>query len=783
MDIWKWVMDAERDLRDAGNNRLADLIESIPSDTRESRTELVEAAMPEALAGARAIKNPWLEVFFRHWGINNRMSDMIEGEKALPEVVSLLEFTHRDETITCPQAVCATQDIAMCYGNIDGPGWVAERLAVCEEALARINPEWPCFGCISEEYALALLDSKRSGEALQFLARQDQARLDAGGVLDQRFIKIKVRALCLEGKFDEALKRLDDFAAKVGDFAAVEDDDLSESDEIILSILRALILAEMQQYAEAWEAVPGWNDIKPVAYPQWAQAVLAIAMADSQYNSWQIGRLLQKSVDYLSSVGAHRHTVDTAIAHIELALHRNAHWTAQRALRVAQKHLAKLRQPQDLAPMLAALAERIAAIAPKSASLPVAAVELAEHLNAIEDGNPENDVQHLLQACKELPQNSELANFAANALDACGAMEEAKAHLLQFVRANPSIDGPNYQLLGRYLDSQDYPALHQLAKEIAPSNPSASLWFQAKLAFAQKRYEEACVHLAAYVNTNTESIGARDLWVKAALASNDMATALRLSQALANESQPDDDGYHGHQWSLLTIACATQDWPLARQTAATLELELQPAEDASSVIEEDWGGAYIEFTNNNVTEKRYAQRTGPVTARILTHTNAPDNQNLGDWVAFDIYPTEPAPEDEAEKAEFIYTYSVVHVIEPGGFGHSCFCDGASPGEDALAEFAAALTEKGWRFHLSSDDDYTVTDPNASVDDGEDEASAKLPGCYFQVAAPAVVTAKEIDATLRDLTAHWPHPMAWPRFADRAGLDLERHVDIVTRYDL
>lgn len=768
MDIWKWVMDTEHDLREAGNDRLADLIESIPNDTTENRPELVEAAMPEALAGARAIKNPWLEVFFRHWGINNRMSDMIEGEKALPEVVSLLEFTHRDETISCPQTICSTQDIAMCYGNMDGPGWVAERLAVCEEALSKINPEWPCFGCISEEYAMALLDDKRSTEALKFLAQQTQARLNAGEEVDQRFIKVNVRALCYEGKFTEALALID---ANDNN----KDSDLAETDVCILEILRAIILAQTKQYSAAWDALPSWDSLKPTAYPQWAQAMLIIAKNDPEYNNWHVGRLLQSSVDYLASVGAHRHTVDTAIAHIELALDRKAHWSALRALKVAQTHAAKLRKPQEVALALADLEKRIQAITPVSNSLPVPAAELAAYLNAQEDGSPENDVQHLLQACKELPQDAELASFAANALAACGAVEECKNHLWQFVRANPTVDGPNYSLANRILDSQDHAAIAQLVSETEAANPSAALWFKAQSNFQQKNYAQTCANLAAYVDKHPESTSALEFWAQAALANKDIATALRIRQQLVGSSPPESDELLDNRWALVIVASAAEEWPIVRKTALQLGMELENATDKTGVIEENWGLVFMQIAQNNETKNHLAYRTGPATARILAHSNAPDEQHLSDWVAFDVRPLEPLPETEEERENFITTFKVVHVIQAGGFGHSCFCDGAHPGKKAFAQFEEALSIKGWELNVASEDDYTVTDPS--------KEDATLPGCYFQVAAPLGVTPKEIDNVLQNLTASWKHPICYPRFADRAGIDTTRHMETVERYDL
>ena len=768
MDIWKWVADIERDLREAGNTRLADLIYAIPENANANRPELVSAAIPEALAGARALNNQWLEVYFRHWSLNNRMGDMVEGEKALPEVVSLLEFAHREDTLACPQSVCATQDIAMCYGNIDGPGWVPERLAVCEETLARINPEWSCFNCISNEYASALLDADRATDTLEFMARQTQALQEAGETPNEQMQRIIIRALRMEGHIDAALQKLDEIEAD-------EQRDARPDDRQSCAILRASLLAANGDFEGAWKALPKWEELKPGNYPEWSRTAFTIAKENPEYNQWPLGSCLQKSLDYLSGVGAHRHSVEVALRHLELALARQANWCAQRALQLAQTHVLKLRRPQDLAPAVARWADFIT-LKPRQIALPVPAADLATHLRAQEGASPEHDLELLLQACHERPLDADLASFAARALLACGNAQDAKAHLWQFVRSHPTVDGPNYQLLGQLLNAGDYADIAQLASEVAPANPLMALWCQCQTAFAQKRWPEACAHLAEYVQACPDSRGARDLWAQAALAHQDLSTALRLRQALASETEAGTPEYRNSLWDLLSAASAAQDWATVRETAPKLGMKLDASDNPGASVEENWGNASIELTHPE-PQRRFARRTGPVTARILSHANAPDVQHLDDWVVFDASPLEAAPEDENERAQFIHTYRAVHVIEEGGFGPSCFCDGAFAGEAAFAVFSEALAAQGWALRVTSDDNYTVKNP-----DSFDEA-ATLPGRYFQVAAPRALTPKEVDLTLHELTSTWTHPVCWPRFSDNAGIDTQWHRDIVERYAL
>ena len=181
MNIWHWIEQLQTSLREAGQAHSADLIDRFSSEICDQEVERAEALMPELRALCKTLENPWLEVFVRHWDLRNRLGNKAEGETALADTIALFEFAHRDETIECPQSVCVTQDVASCYSNIDGPGWAQERIAVCDETLARIEPSRNCFQCLSYQKALALRDSGRAAEALSWLQSQ-RAALEAAGV-------------------------------------------------------------------------------------------------------------------------------------------------------------------------------------------------------------------------------------------------------------------------------------------------------------------------------------------------------------------------------------------------------------------------------------------------------------------------------------------------------------------------------------------------------------------------------------------------------------------------
>ncbi|MES2889170.1 MAG: hypothetical protein V4739_14330 [Pseudomonadota bacterium] len=776
MDIWSWVTDLQRGLREAGQGRLADLIDSIPDDTYNSRPERVLAALPEAIAAARALKNPWLEIFFRHWGLNNRLSNLNEGDVALSEAVSLIEFAHRDGHLECPQSVCVTQDIAICYANIDGPGWASDVLAVCEETLARIDATWPCFCCISREKADALLAADRAPEAVQFLEQQAQAMRDQGDTLDPAYLALQARAAWKAGQPDQALTQLEHI-----DRLEAADGGGDAERQCQRAILRATILAETGPLSAACAALPTWEALEPSAYADWATAVVSLARQDPRRNTWHLGRQLQQALTHFSRVGAHHDAVTVATQHAELALTRGASWTARRALAVAQAHLLSLRRRDTLAPIVSALDARLHAL-PAQPRLPVPAAELVGHLQPSEQTeqteqteeegsgrNPERDVEWLLAACVERPNDAELAEFAAVALHACGLPDEACAHLSQFVARHPTQDAPIYRLMSMLLERSAFDELAALAQQLVTLNPQAARWLRAQAALRQKQWPPAIEALAAYVASEPQARGARRLWAHAAMSAGDLPTALRLRQALvAEQDTPSDD-----HWDLLTVASASQDWATVRQLSLVLGLSLQ---SDSGPVEEAWGVAYVRHDDNGTSPARdlYARRTGPVTARVLVPSHAPNPQCLGDWVAFDAALLEPPSEDEAERAHFVPTFRVVHTLEKGGFGESCFVDGAAPGEAAFTCFRDALAARGWHCWVSSGDDYRVTDPAS----GE-----PLEGLHFSVTAPQGVSARELDQVLHQLTADWPHPVCWPRFADRAGLDTSAHLAVLERYGL
>ena len=737
MDIWAWVSRLQEDLREAGYGRVADLVDRIPDDVNNQRIDRVAAALPEALAAARSLNNPWLEVFFRHWGLQGRMEALSEGEVALQEAVSLLDLAHRQDVRDCPQSVCVTQDVAACYGNVDGPGWAAERLAVCEETLARIDPTWPCFDCLSRERAMALQDADRPSEAAVYLERQAAALSAAGEEVGPRFRWEQARAVWSSGRREEALGLYEELDAL--------DHEQAVEDRPQRAVDRACLLAELGRLDEAHEVLPRWDEVRPGQYDRWTAAALGIALGKRELDTWRLGAHFQAALDHMVRVGAHRKAVLIAERQARLALARGAAWTAERALAAARGRLPFLRAPLDAPARLERLAAEVAQ-APREAALPVPAEALLDHLGQLEDRNPEEEARWLLAACRERPDDADLALMADEALEACGLEGESSLHLWRFVEAHPAARPAAYRLLERLLRASDDAGLERLVALVEPTDSPAAHWCRARRAYRHERWAEAGEH-AARLLALEDSGEARRLWAAAAVAGKDFATAVARYGELVDGSPELDRNLC---FDLITAASADGEWDVVRKTAARMGMELEGAE---GVVEEDWGPVLVSVEEDGEPLRYFARRTGPATARIVEPAPPARVQRHGDWLVFDATLLEEPPEDEEARKEFIGTYRAVHTLQAGDHQRSWVVDGAAPDEESYRRFRDALRGKGWACWVASSDEYLVADP-------EDPDGEGLPGILVLVAAPRGTPVEEVERALTELTRPWSTPVSW-----------------------
>ncbi|MER7585409.1 hypothetical protein [Kitasatospora sp. NPDC097691] len=786
-DIWSWVRDAHRQLAEAGHHRLADAIVELPEHATEGRNDQLDALYPEAVAAARSLGLPWVEVYLRHWRMQNLLNKRQQGEAVMPEVIDLLEFAHREETAGCPQSVCVVQDFAICHARVDGPGYATERLEVVGETLDRIEPGRACYDCLSREYSDALEDDGRAAEALDHLdAAADRMRA-AGQRVSLRFHQARAGTLHLLGRYEEVVDLLDT-AERAEQKPGHR---LDERDQRWGAVLRARALAALGRTEEALALLPDRAEAEQHAdlRPTWTQTVELLAAAGAWENDAELGAVLAGWVGYLDDAGAHRPCVDLLLAAGRLALARGARTVALTLAATGERKLTRLRRTDGVSEEVAAL--RAAAEALPEPELPVPPGELTAYLAEAEV--PFETGADLLSVALDRYRGEQagatgLTVLLATVLGGLGHARAAADLLWQRLETDPE-DRELTGTLGELLiAARDAEGVRRLADRLAATAPADGHWIRARWAAAENRWTEALEQCGAILLLDDGVLNTRRLAARAATELGDHAAAQRLYQellerALPAEDAPDDEDHRVVRepdlWHLITAASANRDWAVVRSTGALLDIEFDEPEGP---VDEEWQLITVRAARTNgATVDLPAVRTGPATARILPVLGDDLTLNHGDVVVFapallERPPAEDAPEEEQRSWRPVF--ELLTMLDPAGYT-TYWIDGGWPGDEPWGTLRERLQESGYALWAYSGDHYRITDPA----DGDEDEDATLPGIYAAVGVPPTASAAEADALLHRLTGDWPHPLAWPVLAEAAGADVARHEEIVERYGL
>lgn len=251
--------------------------------------------------------------------------------------------------------------------------------------------------------------------------------------------------------------------------------------------------------------------------------------------------------------------------------------------------------------------------------------------------NPEKEVQWLLQALAERPDDTALREVAASALQACSADDEAIDLLWEYVERHTDEEQQlAYYLLNALLARGEYDQVKRLGRLYADSVPLIALWSEVKLAEKLNDWPELERACQSVLEISPGSLGAHSLLGKALMEQDRFAEAALAYQRLAGKLEEPQSV----QWDQMTAASAARDWTMLREVAAGMGMEFAAGDGP---IEEDWGWVIVRYIEDGEALDYYARRTGPVTARVLE--NAPGNrsQRVGDWVVFDAGLIYPAP--------------------------------------------------------------------------------------------------------------------------------------------
>lgn len=778
MDIWRWVEGTKRELRASGHSRLVALMDELPHVVCNDEHGRVEAVVPEALALARAARNPWVEVFVRHWALQSRVLHRYEAREHLAEAVALLEFSSREDTRKCPQSVCVTQDLAACYACADGPGYVNERLAVAAETLSRIDPTWPCFPCISDEYAAALQDDERHAEALAFLEAQIDRAVQAGVGDPPRFVTSRVESLLALGRADEGWALMADYEAEAAGGA---------SREIDVELMRARVLAALGRYDEAEHAMPELDVLieTPSHYEDYGRAVVALIEAGRRANDAAQGTEWRRMIERAESNGARFLAAQTAAMATRLAVERSA-WTVARVLLETLERLrGELRKPERVP--VAALRE---AVERGSALVPTLPDTPEQVIDSMPD-DPEAALEISSAACRRWPEDETLAAIHGRTLMACGLEAQAEAVLREHVERNPAAArivvelGRILQARGRHEDLQ---ALVEASMQDGGLR-MAGLWLLATSYLKVDDLERASEALSELVELDPEADVPRQRLASLELRRGRHAEALAHLDHLAEHGEPGEA-----DWDRMTVATIVGAWDRVRDSARRLGLEFEGLDGEDGAIDTPMGLCRVRFVEEDGARHEYfAERRSPVCARVVQMAGPRRPEHYADLVVFDAGPLNPrssedgdgdddgdGEDDERERDAWIPTFPVVHVVSEGAF--RCWSlDGTHPGEAAWAALVEALEAMGGVVDVRSDDDYQHDDPS--------EEGTLLTGVFAYACMPRTLEPTHLHARLHELTKAWPHPLVWPELVDalpqgeERTRELARVAEVTDRYGL
>lgn len=748
MNIWAWVQETKKRLGrgDAREARLAELMHELPSAVVDEAHERVDGMVPEALALARELDEPWVEVFLRHWNLQSRVLHRRRAGAELREAVALLDFANGPHTRGCPQGVCTVQDLAVCYAIRDGPGYVPERLAVARETLERIDPAWGCFDCITGEYFSALLDDDRADEGLAFIDAQI-AKAAAHGELEIGFNTRlnRARALLALGRAQQALELLDG----IHDVTRYGRGRMMTHRQA-----RIAALLELGRHDEALDLHPPLSAVIATGghWRDWIDNLVGLVDAGMIDNEPRVGRELLRLQQNFLTHDALWDTARTALIGARLAVERGAREVTRMLLDDAEQACASLRRPELLASMRAEVEAALV-------NLDAAANE-ASHAEG--DDDPEHRLDRLaaLRDSEDGDDDPELIFELAAALRGIGRASMARALLDS--RAALGADGDErlvVEFAATLLAEHDHDALDRLFAERAQAQPPLQLlWIMGESLRARGQLEQAIALDRSALEQSPAVLAFRLRLARSARELGDWATAVdALSFAITYLEPGNVD------WDLITAATVLGDWARVRVGAERLGLDLpgQADDPVDGPIEIDLGVVRCEFVEASGRRERYwARRTSPCGARIIEIAMPRDPQHFCDEVVFE--PSDLDGHLRESNEHHRPCFEVVAITRAGGY-RAFLLRGFDPGEELFERLRDELISQGYGFERITREGRTAADPR----EHEAQESREVPTVAVLIACPGDRDDSELQRSLTELTGDWELPLLCPELDEAA----------------
>jgi hypothetical protein len=758
MNIWAWVHEIKQrlDRGEPREQRLAELMNELPSAAVDEAHERVDSMVPEAVALARELDEPWVEVFVRHWNLQSRVLHRRQAGEELREAVSLLDFASGPLTRGCPQSVCSVQDLAVCYAIRDGPGYVPERLAVARETLDRIDPRWACFDCICGEYFSALIDDERPAQALTFIETQI-ARAAEHGEFEVGFNTTlnRARAFAALDRAPEALALLDG----IRDVAR-----FGRSRMMTHRQARISVLLELGRVDEALALHPPLSAILATGghLRDWVDNLVAFVDAGAVSNTPRVGRELLTVQQRLLEHDAVWDTARTALLGARLAAERGARESTRMLLAEAAQASARLRRPELLAERRLEVERALAAL--DARALDIDASRSSDPNQS--ESNPERELDRIAMLRASEPEASDHTLEFAAALREVGRASMARALLEAHARATPHDAEPRLlvELAASLLAEHDHDALdRQLTGRVEPESAHEPAWLQLRWIFGQslRARGQPARALALDQETLQHVPSASSFHLRIAAVARELGEWSTALDALERAAEFLPRG--NHDWDCMVAATILGRWASVRAAATRLELELPGTGDEP--LDLDLGVIRCEFIEPSGRRERYwARRTSPCGARIIEIAMPADPQHFRDRVVFE--PSDLDAHLRETKERHRPCFEVVAILEPGR--HRAFLlRGFDPGEERFEQLREGLQAHGYGVERITNEGRQAADPRVEPDT-EATTAAMVATLAVLVAFGQETQPGEVRTLLHELIADWELPLLAPALDEAAG---------------
>lgn len=765
MDIWTWVGDLENDLRERDKESLANAIEQIPSLVCGDNHEKLDQIYPEALNLAKKESNPWIEVFVRHWYLQSQVLHRYNVKGMLSEAIDLLEFSSRESTKDCPQSICVVQDLANCYAKQDGPAYVAERIAVSTETLARITPAWPCYDCIATEEIAALVDLEDYDSALEkiYFYREEMAKASYNGEKNP-FALLESRIMREMGHYEKAerIARESDNPYGGESFAKYR-----------ISAI-ALALAYQKKFDEAGEFTLKFSDaiLAHSHYLNWCELYFLMAKNTPEQNNDELNYCFNKMIENFICNGVLRDTIKLLSWQSELAILRNDVFTLEQSVKRLKELVGQLSKDLGASELLQALINKLGEIKVKLLAETVIDQEFLDELY-------DRDIKHSLSTLKiAYEQKGNLTQVAQAYFDSLvengyisQGCEVAEKHFQIDLNCHSLIGRYGYLLLNEKLEADfDSTFNSEFINNLSKGGQNTALWLLAlrhqdtspskSLAFLQKSLE---------LEPNDPDTLERAAQI--ALQLDEYSLSISYWTQLIDL---DPSKYVQFHWDKMIPGTLLEDWALVRESCSLLGVELKTKEGR---VEQDMGVCRIQFvdlTGEKLT--LFANRVGPVEAEITSIRRFGNEQYFGDRIVIEATPLNSLDIEDEEgyrcDSEGYYTYIYPKAKTLRKNPHFYFSiDGVYPGDDNWQQLEKLLESLNLKWSVRSTDEYQVQ---------KDKTAPKLDAIYLYVACPMNTDLVQLNKELYSLVDSFEHPMIWPELLielkDEEGLKIQEKVE-------